>query len=407
MHPLVQIYRGLVDAFAVVFLVLFFAGLLWALLRRSEDPGRFIFKLAISAGIIGAAVWLLKRNINQPFDMGDLVVVLICALAMTALWRHEIADAVSRPIEALFTGGNVPPEPQPYYSVAEGKRKLGRYLEAVAEIRKQLEQFPNDFNGQMMLAEIQAQNLDDLPGAELTIQRLCEQRGHAPINLAHALGTLSAWHLKYTLDREAARADLEKIIELCPGTEQAASAEQRIAHLASRETLLASHDPQKYFVREGIQNLGLRERKGFQDLAEADTDGIAADYVKQLVEFPLDFEVREKLTLIYADHYHRLDLARDQLEQMIAAEGQPAKQIVRWLNLLADLQVRHGADQNTVERTLNRILKLYPNTPAAQVARTRLSHLKLEFKSQTKTSGIKMGNYEQNIGLKSDSTRRY
>jgi hypothetical protein len=47
-----------------------------------------------------------------------------------------------------------------------------------------------------------------------------------------------------------------------------------------------------------------------------------------------------------------------------------------------------------------RILNRYPNTPAANVARTRLSHLKLEFKGRERSSGVKMGTYEQNIGLK-------
>jgi tetratricopeptide (TPR) repeat protein len=399
MDPLTQVYQRFGDVLAVIFLVLFFGGAIYAMLRKSEDPARTAFKLAISAVVIGWTAWMIRRNLGQPFDFYDLSIMMICAFVMIVLWRHEIAGLVARPIENLFTGGDIPPEPKPYYSIAEARRKLGRYPEAVAEIRKQLEKFPTDFTGQMMLAEIQAQNLDDLPGAELTIRRLIEQPGHAPITIAHALSSLADWHLKYAQDREAARADLQKIIELIPGNEQALVAEQRIAHLASTEKLLAPHDRQKYTMREGVQNLGLRKAEDIPKLIEADTDGIAADYVKHLVEYPLDFEVREKLALIYADHYHRLDLATDQLEQMIEAVNQP-KKIVHWLNLLADLQVRHGADYNTVGATLQRILDRFPNMPGTEVVRTRLSHLKLEFKSQTKGVRLKMGTYEQNIGLK-------
>src|SRR6185295_8930700 len=117
--------------------------------------------------------------------------------------------------------------------IAEAKRKRGQYTEAIAEIRKQLARFPTDLTGQLMIAEIQAQDLNDLPGAEVTIHRLCDQPGHAPRNVAHALSTLADWHLKYELDRDAAQLDLQQIIGRFPETELSLAAEQRIAHLAS------------------------------------------------------------------------------------------------------------------------------------------------------------------------------
>ena len=133
---------------------------------------------------------------------------MLCALGFVAVWRRNIASLVANPLGSLFDGGDVPVEPQPFYSIAESKRKLGRYTEAVAEIRKQLERFPTDYTGQLMLAEIQAQNRNDLPGAELTVHRLCEQPGHAPRNVVHALTTLADWQVKYNLDPAAARVHL-------------------------------------------------------------------------------------------------------------------------------------------------------------------------------------------------------
>jgi tetratricopeptide (TPR) repeat protein len=399
MHPLVQLHHILVWVLQTAFAVGFFGGLLYMFVRASDNPKHTVIKLVISIVVIGGAAWFIKPYTEEPFNMIDLVLVMICAFTMIILWRHEIGALFARPLESLYTGGDVEPDPQPYYSIAEARRKLGRYPEAVTEIRKQLEKFPTDFTGQMMLAEIQAQNLDDLPGAELTINRIVSQP-HAPINIAHALSTLADWHLKYTLDRDAARSSLERIIELIPGTEQALVAEQRIAKLASTEKLVAVHDRQKYAVREGVQNIGLLKPEDMPKPDEADMDKMAAGYVKHLTDYPLDFEVREKLALIYADHFHRLDLATDQIEQMIGAENQPPKKIIHWINLLADLQIRHGADYPTVERTLERILDLFPNLPEAQVTRNRLSHLKLEFRAQTKGKPLKMGTYEQNIGLK-------
>src|SRR5690348_18087515 len=54
-----------------------------------------------------------------------------------------------------------------------------------------------------------------------------------------------------------------------------------------------------------------------------------------LEQHPLDTEAREKLAVIYADHYHRLDMATDELEQLIQQPNQPSRLVVRWLNLLA------------------------------------------------------------------------
>ena len=407
MQPMIQIHRWFEALLGLVVVAGLVGWGMYRTMRRSEAPGRLVIKWILTVLVLA---WM-NREI-QPFSGSPpswihVVVALIGGLILAAIWRHSIAAIIAKPFSALYDGGDVQIEPQPYYSIAEAKRKLGKYPESVAEIRKQLEKFPNDVTGQMMLAEIQTQNLNDLPGAEVTLQRFCAQPGHAPQNVAHVLSTLADWHLKYNLDREAARQDLQQIVNRFPETDLALAAAQRIARLASTDKLVAPHDPQKFFVQPGIQNLGLRDRVGIQELAAADTDGVAADYVKHLGQFPMDFEVREKLALIYADHYRRLDLASEQLEQLIEHPNQPAKKVMHWLNLLADLQVRHGADLPTVQGTLERILDRFPNLPETQMTRARLSHLKLEFKGQEKTAGVKMGTYEQNIGLKRDRVRNY
>lgn len=406
MQPLVQIHHWLGNAFSTLVGICVASWFLYLFLRRSEDPGLLVFKWVLTALVVGWLVWFTEAGQNTPMTFPHVIATLVGGLVLAAIWRHNITGLFAKPFTSLYDGGDAEVEPQPFYSIADAKRKQGRYLEAIAEIRKQLARFPTDYIGHLMLAEIQAQNMNDLPGAVLTIHRLVAQPGHAPINICHALTTLADWHLKYELDRDAARLELEQIIALFPDTEFALTAQQRIAHLASTEKMVSALDPKRYEMKEGIQNLGLRDSVPTnQELARADTDGVAADYVRHLSEFPLDFEVREKLALIYADHYRRLDLAADQLEQMIAAPGQPAKKVTHWLNLLADLQVRHGADQPTVQATLERILDQFPNTPAAQLARTRLSHLKLEFKGKEKTGGLKMGTYEQNIGLRQGMRR--
>jgi outer membrane protein assembly factor BamD (BamD/ComL family) len=279
-----------------------------------------------------------------------------------------------------------------------------KYDEAVREIRKQLKRFPTDMNGHMLLAEIQVEHLNDLPGAALSIHRFCQQPGHTAPNIACALNTLADWHLKYALDRDAAQRELESIVQTLPETEYALAALQRIAHLAQREQLVAAHDRPKMALPHGVENIGLLHSSGHLLPKATEPAALALEYVKHLEQHPQDTEAREKLACLYADHYKRLDLAADQLEQLIAQSNQPARSVVRWLNLLADLQVRHGAGYDAAWLTLGRIVELFPNAPAADMARNRMDLLKLELRSKEKSRAIKLGSYEQNIGLKGGST---
>ncbi len=371
-------------------------------LRRSEDPPALLFRWLLTIPI----VWFIFKRVlpmgaaGGGAAIGGIMYGLVLGLTLAIVWRHSIAGMFAKPFTDLYDGGNREIEKRPYYSMAQAKRKRGYYTEAIAEIRNQLEKFPNDFDGQLMLAEIQAENMNDLPGAELTIHRLCAQPGHPPRTIAYALNVLADWHLKLTQDRDAARQSLERIVELFPDSEMSALASQRIAHLADTAHLLAHHDPRRFTVKPGVQGMGLMPEDLHPKAPETDLAKQTADYVKHLSEHPLDTEAREKLAVLYADHYDRLDLAVDQLDQLISHPGQPAKRVVHWLNLLADLEVRHAADYETVRGTLQRIIDRYPNSPAADMALNRLNVLKLELKGQAKGPTVKLGTYEQDIGLK-------
>ncbi len=214
--------------------------------------------------------------------------------------------------------------------------------------------------------------------------------------------------MKIANDVDSARTFLEKIIARFPGTTLAAQAAQRIAHLGGTEKiLLAAHDRQAVFVPEGVKNIGLLDSTEFLRPVEMDPKQQAAEYVKHLEQYPLDTEVREKLAILYARHYQRLDLAALELAQLINEPNHPAKRVAQWLNLLADLQVHGGADYETVRETLEKIVKRFPDLPAADRAKSRLNILKLEIKGQKKeTPGKTLGVYEQNIGLKYGSPRK-
>jgi tetratricopeptide (TPR) repeat protein len=379
-----------------------FVFLAWQSIKKSEDPARTLFKWFLTLGVMAVIRWkaLPMADGGGFAAFAAIALAMICGLVMFVTWRQEIGALVARPFVSLYTGGDEPPEPRPFYSIARARQKQGRYADAILEVQKQLERFPMDFEGQMLIAEIQAQDLKDLAATEATIQALCQQPGHAPKNIAYALYSLADWNLKYAQDREAARRAFEQIIEMLPETEFALTASQRIAHLADPDMPMAQLEPKKFFVTEGVRSLGLAKNPVSFVPKEKDPGKLAAEYVNHLHEHPLDTDAREKLAVLYADHYQRLDMAGDQLEEMIGLPNQPAKQVVRWLNLLADLQLRSGADYETVKKTLERIIEQDPELAAAETARKRIGLLKLELKAKQQNQSVKMGTYEQNIGLK-------
>jgi tetratricopeptide (TPR) repeat protein len=388
-HRTFEIVRG------TVLLAFALGAIGWFLVRclkRSDDPARLIFKWVLTGGVIGCMIfWVgpMTAREDQSAIMG-MIMTAVMGLVLTVIWRHNIADLIAKPFASLYDGGSEEPISRPAYSIAQSNQKRGKYLEAIAEIRKQLDRFPTDVEGQLLLAQIQAGDLRDLPAAELTIQRFCEQPGHAPQNITFALYS----------------RDLEKIIELLPESEFALGAAHRIAHLGSAEMLLAPNERKKFIVTEGVRNIGLlRGREPLQP-AEPDPEQAAAECVKHLEEHPQDTEARERLAVIYADHYGRLDLAANELEQMIQQPNQPARLVVHWLNVLADLQIRGGAGFEAAQQTLQRIVDRDPKAAAAEIARHRLALLKLETKSKEKSQAVKLGSYEQNIGLKQGLPRR-
>ncbi|MFO1475027.1 MAG: tetratricopeptide repeat protein [Verrucomicrobiota bacterium] len=390
-----------------ILLIAAFAGavgwLAWRTLKRSDDPPVLIVRW-ICTGLVLAL--MVRKVIPFVADGGaagaylGIPLTAVCGLLLAVIWRHSITRMIAAPFGSLYDGGSREPDPQPLYSLAQAHRNRGRYTEAVAEIRRQLDRFPTDVEGLLLLAAVQAENLNDLPGATLVIQRICNQPGHPPRNIALALNTLADWQLKYALDPDAARETLERIPEMLPGTEFAALAAQRIAHLASMDSLVAAQEPRTVALPQGIDNIGLLQPDQHPQAPSVDPGARAAELVKQIERHPRDADAREELAKIYAGHFDRLDLAADQLDQLIMQPDQPAGRVVGWLNLLADLQVRHGADLETVRHTVSRIGQLYPGSAAAYAAESRLARLKLELKGREKPGTVKLGTYEQNIGLK-------
>jgi tetratricopeptide (TPR) repeat protein len=325
-------------------------------------------------------------------------------LVVGIIWAPVIGDLIAKPLVNLFDGGPEEAQPRPLYSMAEAKRNRGHYAEAIAQVRLQLARFPKDIQGWMMLAEIQAENLHDLAAACATLEQFLQQPGHSARNVAFALNTLAEWRLKHERNWTAARQALERIVQAFPDSPEAHAARQRLAHFSDLEQYAVAHDRTPLAVPQRAEHIGLIEPEP-PTLGPVDPGDTAGDLVKHLEQFPLDNEARERLAMLYAEQYRRPDLAIAEIEQLIAQPNVPSIEVVRWLNLIADLHVHYGNELAAAEQALHRIELLYPEGAAAQNAGRRLKLLRLEGRRNESRQAVRLGSYEQNLGLKGSAPR--
>lgn len=387
---------GLVVVFAII-------GVGFVLMaKKGDDPTKIILKAVFSIPFAAFCVWMSITT--GPFG---LIMIGLMAVVLAYMWTPHLSEWISSPLTSILDGGTEPIERKPFYSIAHAKRKRGIYTEAVAEVRKQLERFPNDFEGTILLASIQAENLQDLSAAEHLLETGINKNKWPNERVAASWTQLADWHLHLGMDVAAARASLQKIVDRFPGSELALKAEQRIAHLVETDKhLQAKRENAPVAVPQGVHNLGLRDAMKIAQPPEIEPGKLAQAYVNHLAAHPHDSEVREKLAVIYAKDFQRLDLATMELSTLINESRHSAKQIAGWLNLLANFQVELGMDIETVRGTLQQIVERFPQLPLAQVTQRRLGRLDSEFKGKKETPGMKLGVYEQNIGLKYGGPRK-
>ncbi|MGD0088190.1 MAG: hypothetical protein ABSC24_13815, partial [Verrucomicrobiota bacterium] len=181
-----QAIKITVNVALLIFVIGFFTWLIVRTLRRTEDPAKMIFKWAVTIPSVIFGVWMAR----QMGPYGPFLIAFM-GIVLSIMWTPHISEWISRPLSSLYDGGAEPPEPKPYYSIAQAKRQRREFLQAVVAIREQLARFPNDFEGVMLLAGIQAENLQDLPSAEITLNHFCDQPEPPPRQFAAAMNQLA------------------------------------------------------------------------------------------------------------------------------------------------------------------------------------------------------------------------
>ena len=354
-------------------------------LQRSDEPSLLIKKwggTVILLGIGIAACLPFFKAGGYAAGFGLPVITAGIAIPLSMIWASSWGDILASPLTNLFDGGNAEERPTPLYAIAEARRKRGRYQESIDEVNKQLERFPGDLTGTLLLVDLYARDLKHMAPAQEAIESYLAHGPHHPKNTFLALAHLADAYITHASDREEAEVCLERIQILCEGTEQELMTAQRLAHLTSNEQLEAKAAPKTIQLQEYDRKVGLRSNPRDIRPKQQSPDEIANEYIQQLEAHPLDLEARENLARLYADHYGRLDMAIDQLETMVNFRNQSPRQIVRWLNIMADLHVKVEGNVVNARACLERICQSYPNTAHAAQANKRIHLLMLEKKGR-------------------------
>lgn len=385
---------GLAGLLVGGFLTIWFV---WTTVKKAEDAGRVLFKWVVTA-VFFVVLIVLAMSLHKGGGMGGAFAVPIAGAAIGVflgiLWAPHLGALIAKPLTSFYDGGEQEVEERPFYAIARAKQKRGRYTDAIAEVRKQLNRFPEDYEGWMFLAEIYANDLKDLEAAQECVEEILRHTDHAARNVVFALNRAADWHLSMAADRAAAQQRLQEIIARFPDTEFAHSAEQRLAHLTTDQMLAEQKERPRLIVTHHEENIGLMGQVADPRPPEEDPEAAASRLARRLVDYPQDVEAREELAKLYADHYRRIDLAAGQVEELIAASGAGQKEITRWLNMLADFHVRVDQDQKAAEAALRRVMALFPKTAVAAQAENRIAYLGTEMLKNKKSQALKLGSSE-------------
>lgn len=267
-------------------------------------------------------------------------------------------------------------KPAPSYSRAIVKLNYGKYDEAEKEVIRELEEFEDDFDGWMMLAELYATQFHDLPGADATVRDLCAQPQATPVQVSIALHRLADWQLKHGRDPVAARAALEEICTRLPGTHLERMARQRANQLPATRAELEARDAGPPMTLPHIPDES--ETLAFRAMSREQAMTEARDAVEALQKNPDDTEAREEFARVLADNLGDADTAVEQIELLLIMPNQPAAKRGHWLLLLAAWHLRHKNDPERARLLFEEVVRDFGTTPAAFAAQRRLRLLEMQ-----------------------------
>jgi hypothetical protein len=336
--------------------------LAWAILEagtRAEGENRTQFKgLCFTCSVAMALPALFVLWLGGWATVGLAAILLLAPMAGYG--------------SAILRARKTPPK----YARAIARVKFGKYSEAEWEIIHQLEKCEDDFQGWMMLADLYANQFNDLGEAERTIIEICDQPRTTPSQLAVALHRLADWHLERAGDPAAARRALQMIADRLPGTHLARMAQLRMNQLPPTPEALRQQQEGERIPLPALGDSIDQEPAPPASEAERNEAAQAANACVELLKRdPNNVSAREKLARLFAERLEEPDLGIEQAALLLDLPDQPESRRAEWLGLIAAWHIRYRHDAQAGRETLERLIREFPQSPQALAARRRLQLL--------------------------------
>ena len=379
----------------------------WLLYRKitlveENEFGFQVFRWVVATNSFLILIWwVIPLTFLSPmFALVGILGMVACGIVIGLCITPTVVGSIIGLFTGDIDGANQQSKPTPIYSLALARRNRGEPQKALEMINEQLERFPSDYEGLMLIAEIHAYDLRNLPAARQSLEDLLEQGDYPAGRKSAILTTMADWELELAKDTEGARRAFERIIDLFPNTELAHKAEQRIHRLPTTQVVDERGETRQHTLPSQRTSTDAKESRLPGD---RDPDAEARELADHLIGCPDDDEARERLALLYAEHYKRVDMAADQLEHLICDPVQPRDLTVRRLNLLAQFYMRHALNGEEAKICLKRIIDMFPGSAAAQLAEQDLNRVPDSATLQKRSNAVPLSKAEKDLGLKGKS----
>ena len=314
---------------------------------KAGDDRRFSF--SDSARIGGTVILLLIMYVLRPEGYPYMAFLMIFPLSLLGLiWAGPAMDYFGMKAINQLMGGGEEVEPQPLYSIVETRRKSGEPQKALELLGSELEKFPGDYDGLILKAMIQMEDLKQFEDARATLLEVGSAEAHTAGQVSRAHNLLADWQIKFQKDEAAARETLEMLRARFPDSGVEFAVSQRRARL---DCTLDFDDK--------------------RDAAE-----VVSDCLKQLEKHPMDNNTREKLAEVYFERYNQPDRAWEEMNKLFAVPYQQPADLCRWLNRMADWHLKREHPDGA-RQCLQQIISRFPDQPQSEAAQLRLTRLQL------------------------------
>jgi len=210
--------------------------------------------------------------------------------------------------------------------------------------------------------------------AEQTILELCSQPKTTSSQMAVALHRLADWQLKLTKDPAAAKRTLLKICERLPGTHLAHMAQLRIDQLPASAAELKEQQSSRPIPLPALGDQ-MDEPVPAGPIDRDAATKAANSYVEQLKQNPNNVAAREKFARVLTERLEKPLLGIEQVELLLEMPDRSTAERAGWLGLIAAWHLKYCHDIQSGQAVLERILREFPDTPQAFMARRRLELL--------------------------------